>query len=312
MKKLSENFAREISLTRRFGTKVQLAGKIVFLPNRKVPRAVQKLKLAQITAIPRDRYSVKVIDLTQPSKVIPVHKNRRMILSAHRERFRFWGRCGRAFRASGFKVPEAQIVPETFNFKADSTKEYLTFIEIINQLSKEGIRLYYENCELKRKLNNDPPDDSGIFYPPVDEDKLSDCIRLIISQFFGNGIIGKICGRITKLVEFCMLMYCYFKYINILKNKALKPFSDYLEKKVFPEEAKFTAKTFNNYARKSTFVKLEKDLTDKTRPKINFSHHPVPDGTLQDAFHEIGWNFHHSPYFDKLREQKNNITGFDI
>lgn len=313
MKKLSENFAREISLTRRFGTRVQLAGKIVFLPNRKVPRAVQKLKLAQITAIPRDRYSVKVIDLTQPSKVIPVHKNRRMILSARRERLRSHGHCGRVTRAFSLKVPEAQIVPETFSFKADSTKEYLTFIEIINQLSKEGIRLYYENHELKRKLENDPPEDSGIFFSPINEDEMSDCIQQIIMHFFGTEDTGVIRDETYKLPQFCVLMYYYFRRIKVLRNTSRQPFCHYLLKKVFEDKSKFTSRTFNNYTTDPDYLEVEEDFTNEKRLSINFKYHPLPSGNpLQDAFHEIGWAFHHSKYFEKLRELQRHVKKFMI
>ena len=309
MKKMSYSLARSYSLTRRLGTRVHLAGKIIYLPNRKVPRVVQKLTLDQIAAIPRDRYSVKVIEPMEPSKVTSVSKRRRMQLLARRERLRFHGCCG---RANSLKVLKVQTIPEEVSVETDRTKEYLTVIESLNLVIKETDRLYYENRELKRKLQIAPPEDSGIFFSPIDEGEMSDCIKKIILAFFGDNVIGKICGRIIKLVEFCLLMHCYFKYIHILKNKALKPFSDFLEKKVFPEESKFTARTFNNYANDPGFVKLENSFNDKTKPKINFNHHPIPTGTLQDVFHEIGWNFHHSPYFIKLREQKNNITGFDI
>jgi len=251
MKKMSKSLARSFSSNRRLGTKAQVAGKATYLPNRKVPRAVQKLTLAQVK---REKGSAKT----------------------------------------------------------DSTKEYATIVGLLNQVRQQVESIYIDNRVLSRNQKDAPPEDCGIFFPPIDEGKLSDCIRLIITQFFGDSDRGKICGRTTKLVEFCVLMFCYFTRIKILKNRALKPFSDFLAARVFTDESKFTARTFNNYANDPSFEKVKDGFTSSEKLKINFSRHPVPTGTLQDVFHEIGWNFHHSPYFDELREQKKNMVDFLI
>lgn len=251
MKKMSKSSARCFSLNRRLGTKVQMAGKAMHLPNRKVPRAGQMVTLAQIKR-------------------------------------------------------------EKLGGQTDSTKEFATVVGLLDQVRQQVESIYIDNRVLSRNQKNAPPGDSGIFFPPIDEGKLSDCIRLIITQFFGDSDRGKICGRTTKLVEFCVLMFCYFTRIKILKNKALKPFCDFLAARVFTDESKFTARTFNNYANDPSFEKVKDGFTSSEKLKINFSHHPVPTGTLQDVFHEIGWNFHHSPYFDELREQKKNMVDFLI
>lgn len=312
MKKISKSLARSFSLTRRLGTKVQMAGKTMYLPNRKVPRVVQKLTLAQIAAIPKDRYSVKVIGPIEPSQVTSATQNHCMLLSSHRAnrvRLRYHARLSRTTSLNASKV---QTKREKLSAQTDSTKEYTAIIELLSQVRQQVDCIYIDNRKLRRNQKDAPPEDSGIFFPPIDECKLSDCIRQIINQFFGSGDKGRIYGRIIKLVEFCLLMFCYFTRIKILKNKALKPFSDYLAAKVFTDESKFTARTFNNYANDPGFEKVKEGFTNPEKLKINFNHHPEPTGTLQDVFHEIGWNFHHSPYFCELRKQKKNINDFQI
>ncbi|MBO7068976.1 MAG: hypothetical protein J6W52_09935 [Bacteroidaceae bacterium] len=313
MKTMSNSFARSYTLTRRLGTKVQLAGKMMYLPNSRVPRVVQKLTLSQVAAIPRDRYSVKVIESTQTSKVTFANRYRRMLLSARRERLRFHGRFERAARASDFIVPKAQIVPETISANADSTKKYTTVIELLDLAKKEIKVLYHENRELRRIQKDAPPGYSGIFFPPVDEGKMSDCILKVVERYFGSEDTGEIRDKKYKLPQFCVLMYYYFRRINILQNTSRQPFCLYLLKKVFENESKFTSRTFNNYATAPEFAEVEKDFTYASRLNINFKYHPLPsENPLQDAFHEIGWAFHNSSYFEELRELQKNTRRFLI
>ena len=171
--------------------------------------------------------------------------------------------------------------------------------------------MYDVSRRLRRNPGGDPPS-SDIFYKPIDEGKLSDCIKKIIVNIFGDGDKGKICDREIKLVEFCLMMHYYFIRIKILKNTSRQPFCDYLEKYVFPDESKFTSKTFNNYANDDHYKKFAPIFTDESRLYINFKFHPTPDGTLKDFFHEIGCFFYNSPYFDELRDMQKNIDNFKI
>ena len=50
-------------LSRMQGTKVMLAGRTAFLPNDDVPFVFQRLTAGQINAIPRDRFSVALIEV---------------------------------------------------------------------------------------------------------------------------------------------------------------------------------------------------------------------------------------------------------
>ena len=51
------------ALSRMQGTKVTLAGRTAFLPNDDVPFVMQKLTMGQINAIPKDRFSVALIEV---------------------------------------------------------------------------------------------------------------------------------------------------------------------------------------------------------------------------------------------------------
>lgn len=286
------------------GTRVIVAGRPMILPNKSMPIVVQRLTARQIAAIPKDRYAVAVIESTGKLAVVPAMRVRGMSPLLRRlQQRRYLDRLNRFMRRRG------QILP---SMSGDGTPEYNTIIALAGQLSKEVETIYIRNRELNRNQKNPPPSDSGIFYSPIDEGKLSDCIKLIVNRFFGNNDKGKVCGREMKVGEFCLLIHCYFRRIKILKKEGLKPFCDYLEEKVFPEESKFTARTFNNYANDPNFVRVEEEFTSTTKLKINFRVHPEPSGKLLDAFHEVGWNFHNSAYFEELREMRKYIDEFKI
>ena len=297
-------FAGGHPLTIGHGTRVILAGKPMFLPDRNTPIVVQRLTAHQIAAIPKDRYAVAVIEPTGKATAIPATRTGRGLPVPRRlQQRRYIERVRRLVGRRGNILPSVN---------SDGTQEFNTVIALLGQISHHVETIYIENRELSRNQTNPPPSDSGIFYPPIDEGKLSDCIKLIVNRFFGNDDKVKILGTEIKVGEFCLLTHCYFRRIKIMKNEALKPFCDYLEKKVFPEESKFTARTFNNYANDPNFMNAKDGFIDSEKLKINFNNHPVPCGKLLDVFHEVGWNFHHSDYFDELREMRKRIDEFKI
>ena len=53
-------------MSRMQGTKVTLAGRTAFLPNVDVPFVLQRLTMGQIEAIPKDRFSVSLVELPTP------------------------------------------------------------------------------------------------------------------------------------------------------------------------------------------------------------------------------------------------------
>lgn len=284
------------------GTKVTLAGRTAFLPNRSTPLVIQKLTLRQIASIPRDKYAVAVIDPEGTSVDMLASRGGAMSAATSR-RLRYQRIIIRR---------KAHTRYGRYSVSGDGTREFTTVISLLHQIQHHVETIYYENRELNRNNPNNPSPIKDIFLMPIDAGRMSDCIKKIVLDVFGNDDKGKICNREIKLVEFCLLMHYYFIRIKILENTSRQPFCEYLEKYVFADQSRFTAKTFNNYANEDKYKKAEQDFTEAKRLDINFKKHPTPNGTLQDVFHEIGYIFHNSPYFDELREIRKNIDNFDI
>jgi len=277
------------SLSRMQGTKVTLAGRTAFLPNDNVPFVVQRLTMGQINAIPKDRFAVSLIE-TPIAMAAP-------------------GRGGGG-RSSGLKFqikrqvrpakrdgvirfvrkPSAAIAAEI-----DGTKQYTAMISLIEQMKQNADSFLDTTLVLSRNQRSNPPEpDSGLFYAPIDDGSMSDCIKKAIAHFFGEKDTCKILGKEYKPVVFCLLMHDYFIRMHIMKNTTRTPFCEYLLKHVLKEEMQFTSRTFTKYAQ-------------------DHKYHPKPSGKpLQDAFHEIGNFFHTSKYFKHLREIRDNMKGFMI
>ena len=294
------------SLSRMQGTKVTLAGRTAFLPNDNVPFVVQRLTMGQINAIPKDRFAVSLIE-TPIAMAAP-------------------GRGGGG-RSSGLKFqikrqvrpakrdgvirfvrkPSAAIAAEI-----DGTKQYTAMISLIEQMKQNADSFLDTTLVLSRNQRSNPPEpDSGLFYAPIDDGSMSDCIKKAIAHFFGEKDTCKILGKEYKPVEFCMLMHDYFIRMHIMKNTTRTPFCEYLLKHVLKEEMQFTSRTFTKYAQ--DHKDAIQDFTDPSKLKIDFHYHPKPSGKpLQDAFHEIGNFFHTSKYFKHLREMRDNMKGFMI
>ncbi len=295
-----------LSQSRTPGTMVKLAGRTAILPNEDVPIVMQRLTVGQINAIPKDRFSVSLIEVpTRMAISGSGHKGRGGMAMRGMQRMKDLSRKGGGI--TGYvRKPTNEIKVE-----ADGTKQYYAMVTLAKQMVENAGDLYYINRKLRR--NSDVAiASSGIFLTPIDEGKLSDCIKKIILDVFGDGDKGKICDREIKLVEFCLMMHYYFLRIKILKNTSRQPFCDYLEKYVFADESRFTAKTFNNYANNDNYKKVEPIFTDEERLHINFKTHPTPDGTLKDFFHEVGYYFYNSSYFGELRDMRTNIENFKI
>lgn len=185
---------------------------------------------------------------------------------------------------------------------------FLTFVTLVGQLQNDSNAFFTLLRNHSRNNGGDEPP-ANIFLTPIDENKMSDCIMRVVLDFFGNNKIITLHGHTFKVSEFCVLIHYYFLRINVLKRKGRKPFCEYLEKKVFRNKLEFTARTFNKYADNYK----NSHLTDTEALPINFKYHADDKGQpLQKVFHEVGWNFHNSPYFEELREMKNNLEQFQI
>ena len=294
-------------LSRMQGTKVMLAGRTAFLPNDDVPFVFQRLTAGQINAIPRDRFSVALIEVpTRMGMAGPGKKGRGGIAVKGLQRMKGLSRTGGGI--TGFvRKPSGTIKVEV-----DGTKQYTAMITLIEQMKQNADSFLDTTLVLSRNQRNNPPEpDSGLFYSPIDDGSMSDCIKKAIAHFFGGKDTCKIYGKEYKPAVFCLLMHDYFIRMHILKNTTRTPFCEYLQKRVLKEEMMFTSRTFTGYA--NDYKDTEQDFIDSGKLKFNFNVHPEPSGKpLQDAFHEIGHYFHTSGYFKRLREMRNNMKEFMI
>ena len=290
--------------SRTLGTKVTLAGRTAFLPNDHVPFVLQRLTMGQIDAIPKDRFSVSLVDLPTPRMMAGNSRKGRgggSVLGLQRKRYL----TSPVVNATGFvRKPSDPILA-----KDDGTKQYTAMVTLIDQLKQNTESLYDTTLVLSRNQRDTPIEkDSGLFYSPIDDGSMSDCIKKAIAYFFGEKDTCKINGREYKPAAFCLLMHDYFIRMHIMKNATRTPFCEYLQKRVLSFKMWFTSRTFTNYA--NEYEDVEQDFINPNRLKINFNVRPEPSGRVQDAFHEIGHFFHKSDYFKRLREMRDNVKEF--
>ena len=178
------------------------------------------------------------------------------------------------------------------------------------QDSFKSLLLNIHDIVRKSGGGDEPP--GNLFYAPIDEDKMADCIIGVMKGFFHGEETCNICDRDYNPTEFCVLVHIFFKYIKILKSQSRLPFSKYLKNKVLVGKEKFVERTFNKYAGKQHFKNFETEVKDLT---INFRSHAMPlkgpDGKfLRLAFIEIGYAFLRSDYFNELRKLRKNVLTF--
>lgn len=151
------------------------------------------------------------------------------------------------------------------------------------------------------------PPHSSLFYRLVDEAELADCILNIVDKLFHGAKKCNICKVDLNLYDFFLLTHYYFNYIKILERNSNSAFCDYLNQKVFAGIPKIGTRNFNIYAQKEKYTNFAELLKDKqdirfvNRPELP---RPKTEHFLLAPFQEIGWNFQHSGYYDKLRVER--------
>lgn len=297
-------------LSRIHGTEVLLAGRTAYMPNSEIPFVVQKLTKAQIDAVNKKVYVVQVIEMSNRHAIIARKIRKYGVLKSS---FVLWKKQVQ-IAGGGWETRFVRKTPNVITVETDSTQEYMTIISLREAMNKEVDKLVDENRRLSRQSGGEPPENT-IFYEPIDDGRMSDCILKVIATYFGTNDKCRLCGHDFKLPEFCVLVYYYFLRIDILKNKARQPFSEYIRKKVLENESAFTDKTFNNYANDIE----QEEFTDVKRHAINFDFHPKKDAMspmlqqqLLYAFQEIGHVFHTSDYFVELRKVRERMMKFAI
>jgi len=304
MEKMKIGGEKKHSHNKSEGTKVYLAGEIVYLPNDEVPVVTQILTKTQIDAIPRDEYNVKIV------RKAKYYEDNRYVNVKCRRIEHDNTRLRRLLRMTGLtrkSLPDHRSRKNIFD--RDGTKRYITIITKLTEVLRDVNGLYDENRKLGRSSDGDP-EGGNLFFAPIDEGRMSDLIMKAVVHFFGSSAKGKICGKEYKLAVFCVLMHYYFLRVKIMENSERKAFCEYLlEKALQSYGEKFTVKTFNNYAKDYE----NKGFTSTEQLKINFLTRPDSSSQrLEDAFHEVGHFFHVSDYFKELKEIRKNMNGFQI
>ena len=292
--------------SRILGTKVTLAGRTAILPNDNVPFVVQRLTMGQINAIPKDRFTVSLIET--PIAMAASGRGGGGRSSGLKFQIK---RQARPAKKDGV-IRFVRKPPIAITAEVDGTKQYTAMITLIEQMKQNADSFLDTTLVLSRNQRNNPPEpDSGLFYSPIDDGSMSDCIKKAIAHYFGEKDTCKINGSEYKPAAFCLLMHDYFIRMHIMKNTTRTPFCEYLQKRVLKVEMMFTPRTFTNYA--NDYKDVEQDFIDPSRMKFNFNTHPEANGKpLHEAFQEIGHFFHTSGYFKRLREMRDNMKGFMI
>ena len=146
MKGIGIGPAGGLSMSRTLGTKVTLAGRTAFLPNDDVPFVMQKLTMGQIDAIPKDRFSVALIEVpTRMGMAGPGKKGRGGMAVKGLQRMKDLSRSGGGI--TGFvRAPSVTVKVEE-----DGTKLHNTLISLAkrkedksmtNQMSAIRIALF--------------------------------------------------------------------------------------------------------------------------------------------------------------------------
>lgn len=241
------------------------------LPDKHNPVIVRVVTRSELTAIPRDRYEVRVIKV---------------------------------------------MVPLQDNGEVGGEEELMVAITNVKLLEKQ-LKTFRQNLRSRLRGNNgggDGPSSTILFNSPVNEDMMSDCIMNVMEDFFHGEENCTICNKEYSIMEFCVLMHIYFKYIGFLKNKSRLSYSKFLQEKVFASKSKLGERTYNTYANKEAYKTLEKQLKNM---EVDFNKHPklppdLKESILKPVFQEIGWAFQHSRYFIDLIELRNDLQKFKI
>ena len=142
-------------LSRMQGTKVTLAGRTAFLPNDDVPFVFQRLTAGQINAIPRDRFSVALIEVpTRMGMAGPGKKGRGGMAVKGLQRMKDLSRTGGGI--TGFVRKPSSVI----KVEEDGTKQYTAMITLAKQVIQTADDMYSVNRRLSRNSGGGPPSES--------------------------------------------------------------------------------------------------------------------------------------------------------
>ena len=116
-------------------------------------------------------------------------------------------------------------------------------------------------------------------------------------------------GTDFKLGEFCVLMHFYFIRIGIMEKKSRQPFSTTSGQRKCSATKKGSLQGRSITMRR--VMRISKGPNRFKGVKFNFEIRPNPSGKpIYDAFHEVGYIFHHSHDFVELRKLRKQMNEF--
>ena len=142
--------------------------------------------MGQINAIPKDQFAVSLMDPSMPVMSIAGDRKGGGKSLAIRIRQRHQVAGSKGVGSKGVVGFITQDPSKMINVGIDSTKEFTALISLINQAGQKADMLRGKYRQLSRTVTETPPTESGIFYAPIDEDELSDCILKITERFYGT------------------------------------------------------------------------------------------------------------------------------
>lgn len=345
MNAMSMGHARGLSTSRVSSVGTLLAGKPLVLPTAKVPVIVQSLTRSQILALPQKSIRVRVLGsatevnvrsaVLQARCTFPKHKVGVVVrgasalnggititgenaiagvklLKSPSERER--GKPGLRHRVLARKALHRKIQESGLPMRArilakaiGNEERLVAIIDNIKSLVSE-LEEIHENYRMNNTDNSKSPRNHDIFLPPIEENKMADCILKIKNDFFGCKKTCTLADKTWNVTDFCLLMFLSFGRMQILRNPSRKPFCLFLQEKVFMGDDLLKVKNFNNYANHANYQTLAKEL-----PRLPFDLSIRPSTNNNSSFlacHEIGRAFHKSEYFRSLRTLKKNIDEF--
>lgn len=349
MKTMSKTLARNHVLSRKQSVGTFVGVKSLVLPTIKVPVVVQSLTHSQIAAIPTSVYSVRQIGIEGHSGVLgQTVKVARQMSSMRRvgivvkgdcavdgltaDNVRAWSkRARRMFPLASGTTPStgsirrigyhrypfhrmARLMSEDSSSLSASTsieEKIVVAVELLKQAIAVMNEVRTEHRENRANTSGGGDPDRGIFSPAIDEDQLSDSICKVKEQFFGNNDYFTMKDKKYSLMEFCYLMFLVLARMGIIIKKLQKPYCEFLKEKVLMDTAP-NVRNFNYCANKEAHKEFEALF-----PKLKFgfiTRQPLDSckNELYLVCHEIGWAFHETDYFKKLKKQRNSLDRFTL
>ena len=250
-----------------------------FMPNKQNPVVVRFVTRSELAAIPKDRYSVRIIKVRVP----------------------------RMKSGESDGEEEIQVAITDTLLQAKQLKKIRSKIRDLKRKKNGG----------GGGGGDEPP--ANPFHEPIDQDEMADCIIQVMDDFFYSEDKCTIYEKEYNRMEFCVLMHIFFKKTNFLKKKSRLSFSNFMQNKVLVGKSgfvrtynKYADKAIFKDFEKQLDIKqynFKKHSVPLPPEKMNsLDYHQRMMIETGYAFQEIGWAFQKKPYFEELKDLKKTMN----